>query len=242
MRSLRPLSLPVPLCAALAAAILLAAPASSRAESIEGTVDFTGRPPTPRPLSRDADPVCAKKKMTDETVLVAGGKLANVWVHVTEGAADFPLAAGAQPVVVDQTDCMYRPRVQAALLGQKVVIKNSDATMHNVHTFFGTATLSNKIMMNETVKPLESVADQAGVYRWKCDMHPWMSGFLGVNKNPFQAVTGADGKFKLEGLNPGKYTLEAWHEKFGVKKAEVTVAPGKSAAATFKFDGTEQAN
>ncbi len=239
---MRPLPLPVSLCAALAAAALLAPSPAVRAESIEGTIDFTGTPPTPRPLSREADPVCAKKKMTDETVLVAGGKLANVWVHVTEGAPDSPPATSAEPVVVDQTDCMYRPRVQAALLGQKVVVKNSDPTMHNVHTWFGTATLSNKVMMNEKVKPLESVADQAGVYRWKCDMHPWMRGFLGVSKNPFQAVTGADGKFKLDGLKPGKYTLEAWHEKFGVKKAEVTVAAGKSAAATFKFDGTEQAN
>jgi plastocyanin len=238
---MRPFSTLVSLCAALAAAAMVA-PSAARAQSIEGTVDFTGTPPVPRQLSREADPVCAKKKMTDETVLVAGGKLANVWVHVIAGAPDSPPATEAAPVEVDQTDCMYRPRVQPALVGQKIVIKNSDPTMHNVHTYFGTATLSNKVMMNEKVKPLDSVADQAGVYRWKCDMHPWMRGFLGVNKNPFQAVTGADGKFKLEGLKPGKYTVEAWHEKFGVKTLEVTVAAGKAAVTTFKFDGTEQAN
>ena len=228
------------LFAAVLAAGLLAP--GARAESIVGAVDFTGTPPTPRPLSREADPVCAKKKMNDETVLVTGGKLANVWVHVTAGAPDSPPAGAAAPVVVDQTDCMYRPRVQAALVGQKIVIKNSDPTMHNVHTYFGTATLSNRVMMNEKVKPLDSVADQVGVYRWKCDMHPWMRGFLGVNKNPFQAVTAEDGKFKLDGLAPGNYTLEAWHEKFGVKTLEVTVVAGKGGAARFKYDGTEQAN
>ena len=229
------------LCVALlaTAAVVAVAPAAN-AESIEGSVDFTGTPPVPKLLGREADPVCAKKKMTDETVLIAGGKLANVWVHVVEGAPDSAAAEGAAPVVVDQNDCMYRPRVQAALVGQKVQVKNSDPTMHNVHPYFGTQTLWNKVMMNEKVKPLDSVADQAGVYRWKCDMHPWMRGFLGVNKNPFQTVTGADGKFKLNGLKPGKYLVEAWHEKLGVKKAEVTVAAGQSGAASFKYDGTEK--
>jgi hypothetical protein len=39
---------------------------------------------------------------------------------------------------------------------------------------------------------------------------------------------------------PGKYTVEAWHEKYGVKTQEVTVEAGKPAKATFKYDGTEK--
>src|SRR5207248_6707751 len=51
-----------PLAAVVAALIL---PAAAMAESIEGTVDFGGKAPTPGKLHREADPYCAKKTMTD---------------------------------------------------------------------------------------------------------------------------------------------------------------------------------
>ena len=36
----------------------------------------------------------------------------------------------------------------------------------------------------------------------KCDVHPWMSAYVGVFSHPFFAVTGDDGKFTIAGL-PG---------------------------------------
>src|SRR5438132_4842604 len=76
---------------------------------IEGEVRFAGAPPAPGKLHREADPYCARKKMADPTVLVANGKLANVWVHVVKGAPDSP--APPASVEVDQRDCMYTPRM-----------------------------------------------------------------------------------------------------------------------------------
>ena len=225
--------------AALAAAVL---PASVRAESIGGAVEFTGTPPVMGKLHREADPFCAKTAMNDESVIVKDKKLSNVWVHVTKGAPDAKAADGAAPVAVDQTNCMYTPRMQVALVGQKLVAKNNDPTLHNVHTYLGSATVFNKGMPNAASKPIESVADKDGMMKWKCDVHPWMRGYVGVNKNAFQAVTGADGSFKIDGIPAGTYTVEAWHEKFGTKTAEVTVEAGKAATAAFSYDGTEKAN
>ena len=71
---------------AIAAALLL--PVAASAETIEGSVDFTGKVPVAGKLHREADPFCAKKTMTDPAVSVKGGKLDNVWVHVTKGAKD----------------------------------------------------------------------------------------------------------------------------------------------------------
>ena len=70
------------LTAALAAAIF---PGASRAETISGTVDFTGTPPAMAKLNRASDPFCAKTAMNDEAVMVKDKKLANVWVHVGSG-------------------------------------------------------------------------------------------------------------------------------------------------------------
>src|SRR5207237_7539994 len=81
---------------------------------IEDEVDFSGKPPTAVKLHREADPFCAKKPMTDPSVLVKNGKLENVWVHVSKGAKDVPLAAAATEVEMDQKDCMYEPRMAVA--------------------------------------------------------------------------------------------------------------------------------
>src|SRR5262249_37304091 len=62
---------------------------------IEGEVQFSGVAPAPARLHREADPYCARHNMTDPIVLVANGKLANVWVHVIRGAPDTPTPAAA---------------------------------------------------------------------------------------------------------------------------------------------------
>src|SRR3954471_5047090 len=122
------------LVAVLAAALIV--PAAAMAESIEGEVDFTGKTPTAGKLHREADPFCAKKAMTDPSVLVKGGKLENVWVHVTKGAKDAAKPPDAV-VEMDQKDCMYTPRVVTAVVGQKIQAKNGDPVLHNVHTYEG---------------------------------------------------------------------------------------------------------
>jgi plastocyanin len=223
---------------AAAAALALAA-SPVRAETLTGTVEFTGTPPAAEKLDRSIDAFCAKTPGVDEAVIVKKGKLVNVWVHVVKGAPDTKAAADAPEVIVDQENCTYKPRVQAALVGQKVVARNSDPILHNVHTYLGPATLFNKGMPDQAAKPITHVADKGGVIRWKCDVHGWMRAYIGVNKNPHQAVTGDDGAFKID-LPPGTYTVEAWHEKFGVKSADVTVEAGKPATLVFKYDGTEK--
>ena len=221
---------------AICAAVLL--PMAALAETIEGEVEFTGKAPTPGKLHREADPYCAKKPMTDPSVLVKGGKLENVWVHVTKGAKDAAAPSGV--VEMDQKDCMYTPRFATAVVGQKIQAKNGDPVLHNVHTYLGSATLFNKGMPNDKAAPIETSAKEEGVIKWKCDVHPWMRGYIGVSKSGLQAVTGENGSFKIENVPPGKYTIEAWHEKYGVKTAEVNVEAGKPAKVTFMYDGTEK--
>jgi plastocyanin len=148
--------------------------------------------------------------------------------------------APAQLVEMNQQDCMYVPRVAAAVVGQKTIARNGDPILHNVHAYLGASTLFNRGMPNQKAAPLEYVLNQEGVVKWKCDVHPWMRGYLGVSRNNLQAVTGAAGAFRIENVPPGRYTLEAWHEKYGAKSQEVTVQPGVRLKVNFKFDGTEK--
>ena len=176
----------------------------------------------------------AREQKDNPIVLVANGKLANVWVHVIKGAPN--VAPPAAAAVVSQRDCMYTPRVTTAVVGQKIVTRNDDPILHNVHAYLHDSTLFNKGMPNEKAAPIEYTTAQLGVIKLKCDVHPWMRGYVGVSPNSFQDVTGSDGLFRISHLAPGRYTVEAWHEKFGAKTIEVTV-PGR---VLFTYDGTER--
>jgi len=203
---------------------------------IEGTVKLNGKPPEMAMTKRDADPFCAKTPTKEEEVVVGpAGGLANVVVRITDGATghyDPP----ATPVALDQSACMYRPRVQAIVAGQTVTIRNGDQTLHNVHGYKGPSTLFNQAEIPGLPPIARKMGDAGDILKFKCDVHPWMTGYLVVNANPFFAVTGPDGHFKITGVPAGKYTLTAWQERYGAKTAEVSVAADKPTEVSFAYD------
>jgi hypothetical protein len=67
----------------------------------------------------------------------------------------------------------------------------------------------------------------------RCDLHPWMQGWLGVLDHPYFAVTDAEGRFTLRDVPPGDYTLAVWHERLGTGTSRVTVAPKGTAETHF---------
>jgi plastocyanin len=218
------------LAAVLFALSAAASTAHAAGSTLKGTVVLKGKAPAAKELNMKSDPYCAKQPAAMEEDLVAGkgGELKNVVVRIAKGLSGaFP--APADEVVMDQQSCAYKPHVAVAQAGQTVTIKNSDQTLHNVHTYKGPSTLFNQAQVFGT-PPIKKKAPSVGdVVKFKCDVHPWMTGYLVVTDNPFFAITGADGAFSIPNLPPGDYIVEAWHEKLGTKQAKVTVAAGKPA-------------
>ena len=69
--------------------------------------------------------------------------------------------------------------------------------------------------------------------RFKCDVHAWMFSYVTVVDNPYFAVTGKDGTFKIANVPPGKYTVEAMHRKASGGKPvtkEIEVKDGTTTA------------
>jgi hypothetical protein len=62
-----------------------------------------------------------------------------------------------------------------------------------------------------------------------------MNSYAGVVSHPFFAVTGADGSFTIDGVPPGSYVVEVWHEQLGTKEMNVTVAEKATAEANFSY-------
>ena len=210
------------------------------ASTVTGTITLTGTPPKLNPLAMAADPACAKKHTapvpSEMLVLGSGNSMANVIVFVSKGVpAGKTYPAPTTPVVLDQKGCQYRPHVMGIMVGQPYKILNSDGILHNVHALPKINPAFNK-PMPATVKEATVKFDKAeSVFNIKCDVHPWMSAYLGVYTHPFYSVTSTDGKFTISGLDAGTYEITAWHERLGTQTASVTVSGSDTKTQAFKF-------
>jgi plastocyanin len=164
-----------------------------------------------------------------DQVLVEGGKLANAFVYIAEGLADYSFDPPAGEVVIDQVGCIYRPLVVGVRVGQQLTFVNSDPVLHNVHTMPQENRGSNLSMPTRGMRLSRKFNEPEVMIRTKCDVHPWMRAFIGVVGHPFFAVTGPDGAFRFDGVPPGDYVVQLWHETLGVQTQKVTV-PDKGAA------------
>jgi plastocyanin len=172
----------------------------------------------------------------ERIVAVADGKLANVFVYIKEGMADWPEPASTTPVVLDQSGCMYSPRVIGVQVGQPVTFLNSDPVMHNIHGM-GDANGFNAGMPGKDQRITRKFETAEVMLKMKCDVHPWMTAYIGVVPHPYFAVTGAKGEFTFEKVPPGDYVIEAWHELYGTQQAKVTLTPKGEVKADFAFKG-----
>jgi plastocyanin len=219
---------------------------SVRAADVVGVVTFKGTPaaetdlgPTMQSTDANCSALYTDKFPTTHFYRVgAAGELADV-VVVIKGVPDAKSAgAAAMPVVIDQKGCVYSPTILAAQTGQKIVVKNSDPCPHNVHT---TPAQNEEKNFPQMPKGEPNYADLEFTFakpepflKFKCDVHPWMLAYVTVLDHPYFAVSGADGKFTIKNVPPGKYTVEATHRKLGTQTAEVEVKDG-GATQNFSF-------
>jgi plastocyanin len=190
--------------------------------SVSGTVHFDGAASEAVPIDMSNDPAC-KGDNKAETVVVNGGKLANVFVYVKDGLGNRAFPAPANGVVIDQTGCRYQPHVAGVMVGQKLDIRNDDPTEHNVHAIGMQNAQWNESQMPKAA-PIEKSFDQPEIMLpIKCNQHPWMKMYVNVVANPFYAVTDAAGKFEIAGLPPGDYTIAFVQEKLGEQDQKITL-------------------
>jgi plastocyanin len=160
--------------------------------------------------------------------------MANVMVMI-KGPVAGSHTAPKEAVVLDQDGCTYDPHVLGLMVGQTLKIRNSDGLLHNVHALPKVNTPFNMAMPANRTEAEHTFGKSEGMFLVKCDVHPWMSAYVGVFSHPYFAVSGKDGKFAIDGVPDGTYDVEAWHEKLGVKSGKVTVAAGKPATIDFSF-------
>ncbi len=207
--------------------------------TIKGKVLFEGPVPPIQEISVRGNPECAVfhtgGKIPAEEVIVHDGGLKNVFVYIKEGIgkANFPIPQ--EPVIIENRNCMYVPHVSGAMVGQKVVLLNSDPTLHNVHSYAKNSKQWNLGLPFQGVKQTKKFEAPEIMVHLKCDVHPWMSGYVGVLPHLYFSVTSSDGSFEIRNLSPGEYLIEAWHEKLGVQSQKIKIEPQETKEIEFKY-------
>jgi plastocyanin len=221
------------------------APRSDETGSIAGKFVWEGEKPEPRPklTIKESETTGCKHggsgvDAEDHSLMIdANGGVANVVVTVT--VKDKTPAVPAEPILMDQLGCVFQPHVVVMPVGATLRFGNSDDTNHNIHTF-----AKKNQPMNKQVAAgsnLEVMLDKAEVIDVKCDVHTWMKAYVFVTDAVSYGVTAADGSFKLEGLPPGEYQIEYWHEELGKGKTEkVMVEAGKTAMVEQKLSAKKE--
>jgi hypothetical protein len=217
-----------------------AAPAGG---TITGRIRLAGQPPGNPVIRMGADPLCSRlnrgTRVVQEAVLTtADGGLASVFVKL-DGA--FPQSpAPAAPVTIDQEGCIYNPRVVGVRIGQPLAVGNSDALMHNVH---GISVAGNDFNVSQPKSGMVLTVQMTGeetMLRLRCDVHGWMTAYIGVVAHPYFSISNPDGAFEITGVPAGTYTIRTWHERYGELTQTVQVSVGVTATVDIEYAGDEQ--
>ena len=216
----------------------------AHAADITGVITLKGTPPAERDLGDDmtaANPDCAAMypadKMPTTHFYVVGpkGEFADVVVSL-KNVTGKSTGANAPPAVLDQKGCVYTPGIFAVQTGQKIVVKNSDTCIHNVHNISTAGNEEHNDPQMAGGADLTYTFDKPEAFmKFQCDVHPWMKSWVTIVDSPYFAVSDKDGKFTIKNVPPGKYTIEANHRKLGAQTQEVEVKD-TNAAANFTFE------
>jgi plastocyanin len=210
----------------------------TRGGAIRGHVRVKGKLPGNPVIRMGMDPMCAqlnagKRPVQEIVAATADGSLANVFVSLQGSFPASPVPA--EPVTIDQRACVYVPRVVGARVGQTLQVRNSDELLHNVH---GVSARSNGFNVSQPragIVQQVSLKEEEVMLRVTCDVHRWMTAFVGVVSHPYFATSSVAGTYTIDNVPAGTYTIQAWHEHYGVVTQKVAVAAGSTSTIDFAY-------
>lgn len=185
---------------------------------IMGKVQYEGKAPRAKKVNMNADPICGKSHsgptFNESFLINKENYMQNVMVWVKNPKHSAPIPTNA--VELDQLGCKYVPHVTGIMQGQNLLIKNSDKTLHNIHSMSQVNSAFNFAMPAKSDPSTKKFDKNEDPFYIKCDVHPWMKSWVVVLDHPYWGVTDSDGNYEinLDGLEAGDYELCFWHEKW----------------------------
>ena len=171
------------------------------AGDIKGKVKYNGKAPKNRPLRMDADPVCGSSHsspvLSENFKMASDGSMEEALVYLKN--VKYSEGVPSEPAVLDQKGCIYMPHVFGMVAGQELLIKNSDATLHNIHSMPKVNKEFN-FAMPKVVKEKKATFSKSepDPFYIKCDVHPWMKTWVLVEVNVQELTFFLEMSLKLE--------------------------------------------
>ena len=185
------------------------------AATIKGTISYAGTNKKPKSLKMDSDPVCGvyheMPPAKEDFVLDENNNFKNVivWLKDVAFSGDLP----SNSITIDQKGCMYVPHVNTVTTNQKVLIKNSDKTLHNVNSKSNINESFNSAQPAGVPDIEKQFTSPESPFYIKCDVHPWMKAWVMVSDHPYFAITDKNGNYQIDNVPTGTYEIMFWQEK-----------------------------
>ena len=199
--------------------------------TISGRILYSGKPVPPKRFTVTTDTAtCGTTREVYPVKIEQGGIVeAVVWLDdISSGKAfNFPTP------LLDQVKCSFVPHI-LLMKGGELKLGNTDLCLHNVHVISYANREANKALPPRAAVQEITLA-RADRVTVRCDVHKWMTAYVVVAKNPYYVVSGAGGKFQLEGVPAGHYHLKVWQETLGELDQEITVEAAKTAETSFTY-------
>jgi plastocyanin len=128
-------------------------------------------------------------------------------------------------VRMDQRNEQFVPHVLAITAGTTVDFPNDDRTYHNVFSLSKSNTFN--LGRYAAGKSASKRFLNSGIVRVFCEIHSHMSAYIVVFAHRFFAVTDDDGRYRLDGVPPGTYSVAVWNETQHDEPARKTVTIGE---------------
>jgi plastocyanin len=137
---------------------------------------------------------------------------------------------GTRRARIDQRNETFVPHVLAIMTGTIVDFLN-DNTFHNV---FSLSKPRRFDLGRYAAGKSKSVRfDRPGIVRVFCDIHSHMNAFILVFSHRFFAVTDGQGRYRIDDVPPGTYSVAVWNEATTAAPRMVTVLPGGETEVNF---------
>ena len=141
---------------------------------------------------------------------------------------DAPAGASAR---LDQTNRRFSPEILVIQAGSKVSFPNDDPVFHNVFSLSGPKSFD---LGNYPKGDTRFVTfPEPGIVYVNCHLHPNMAATIVVAPNKWNTLADRDGRFALDDVPPGKYTVVAWHKAAGFFRQSLTLGEGHTRQIEF---------
>jgi plastocyanin len=134
---------------------------------------------------------------------------ANAVIYLEPKSGAAKAAPGKATMAIDGRN--FAPRVRVVTPGSTVTFPNQDPFTHNVFSTTTGSTFDLGSYGKGTGKSQEF--KKAGAIPVYCNVHAKMTAYIVVVNTPWYTQAGNDGRWEIDKVPAGKYTMTVWHER-----------------------------